>query len=352
MTAESKKSDIAPFFRRKGARRVVYGMAAIQVVAIYGVTGYMSMGWTFIDALYQVVITISGVGFDEVIPMISTGSRVFTMSVIGLGMLSVAFTLGSFVQFLTESEILDYFGRHRMSKNIQTLSGHTIIAGYGHLGGLICDELAAREKPFVLIDQSRDRSAMAEDRGFFVVTGDATEELVLQQAGIDRAKVLVSVVPDDAENVFITLTARQMCAGLVIVSRAEGPSTPKKLRQAGADHIVMPAAIGANRIVSLLTNPGAVEFVELVTNRSSVEIEMDELAITPSSALAGLSLRDADIKRRTGVIVIAIKRVDGRLEFPPTGDEIFAAGDSIVLMGQRPNLDQFRRHFQISQGAG
>jgi voltage-gated potassium channel len=325
----------------------VYGLAAIQVVAAYGVSGYMTMGWTFIDALYQVVITISGVGFDEVVPMNSTGSRVFTMSVIGLGMLSVAFTLGSFVQFLTESEILDYFGRHRMTKHIQTLTGHTIVAGYGHLGSLICDELAAREKPFVLIDQSRDRAAMAEARGFSVVTGDATEEQVLQHAGIERAKVLVSVTPDDAENVFITLTARQMCPDLLIVSRAEGPSTPKKLKQAGADHIVMPAAIGAHRIVSLLTNPAAVEFAELVTNRSSVEIEMDELLIAPTSTLAGQNLRDADIKRRTGVIVIAIKRADGRLEFPPTGNEVFAPGDSIVLMGQRPNLQQFREHYQV-----
>ena len=124
----------------------MYGLTAIQVVAAYGVAGYMSMGWTFIDALYQVVITVSGVGFDEVEPMISTGSRVFTMSLIGFGMLSVAFTLGSFVQFLTESEIIDYFGRHRMTKHIQTLKDHTIIAGYGHLGSLICDELAAREK--------------------------------------------------------------------------------------------------------------------------------------------------------------------------------------------------------------
>ncbi len=326
----------------------MYGFAAIQVVAAYGVTGYMSMGWTFIDSLYQVVITISGVGFDEVEPMKSTGSRVFTMSLIGLGMLSVAFTLGSFVQFLTESELIDYLGRHRMTKQIHTLSRHTIIAGYGHLGSLICDELSAREKPFVLIESSHDRAGIAESRGFLVVTGDATEEQVLDQAGIARADVLVCVTPNDAENVFITLTARQMSPKLVIISRAEGPSTPKKLKQAGADHIVMPAAIGANRIVSLLTNPAAVEFAELVTNRSSVAIEMDELLIAPSSTLAGQSLRQADIKRRTGVIVIAIKRVDGRVEFPPSGDEVFAPGDSIVLMGQRENLHQFREHFQVS----
>ena len=154
---------------------------------LYGVTGYMIMGWTFIDALYQVVITISGVGFDEVEPMNTALLRVFTMSVIGLGMLSVAFTLGSFVQFLTETEILEYFGRHRMTKHIQTLSGHIIVAGYGRLGGLICDELAAREKPFVVIDLSPDRAAMAEARGFPVVTGDATEEHVLA-AGRHRTR--------------------------------------------------------------------------------------------------------------------------------------------------------------------
>jgi voltage-gated potassium channel len=321
-------------------------LTAIQVVVAYGVAGYMIMGWTFIDAIYQVVITVSGVGFDEVVPMNSVGSRVFTMSLIALGMLSVAFTLGSFVQFLTESEIIDYLGRHRMMKNIQALKDHIIVAGYGHLGGLICDELVARDKEFVLIDSSRDRAAIAEARDLLVVTGDATEEHVLEQAGIARAKVLVTVTPNDAENVFITLTAREMSPHLVIVSRAEGPSTPKKLKQAGADHIVMPAAIGAHRIVSLLTNPGGVKLAELVTDRSSMEIEMEELLIAPNSTLSGRSLRDSDIKRLTGVIVIAIKRADGRLEFPPTGEEIFTPGDHIVLIGQRKNLHQFREHFE------
>jgi voltage-gated potassium channel len=342
---ESTTPELRKLWRRQGFRRILYGFVAIQLVASYGVAGYLAMGWSFLDALYQVVITISGVGFNEVRPLTSTVLRIHTMILITLGILSVAFTLGSFVQFLSEVEFLRYFGRHRMMKQIQMLNGHTIVAGYGRVGALVCDELATHALPFVVVELSQERAAMAESRGFSFVTGDATEEKVLDSAGIRGAKVLVSVMPDDAENVFITLTARQMCADLMIIARAEGPSTPKKLRQAGADHIVMPTVIGANRIVSLLTNPAAVEFAELVTKSMSLAIEMDDVPIGKTSSLAGRSLRDADIKRRTGVIVVAIKRADGRLEFPPDGDEIMAAGDSVVLLGRRPHLDQFREQY-------
>ncbi|MGO9465997.1 MAG: potassium channel family protein [Isosphaeraceae bacterium] len=345
MNSELTTTEVPSLLRRRAARRVVYGFVAIAVVAIYGAAGYMAMGWSPLDAIFQVVITISGVGFNEVRPLTAMVARFHTMAIIGMGMLSVAFTLGSFVQFLTESEILGYFGKHRMIKRIEALSGHTIVAGYGRVGALVCDGLVEREHPFVAIDRSPERSSELEARGFIFVAGDATEEAVLRKAGIERAKVLVSCMPNDAENVFITLTARQMCSGLTLIARAEQPGTPRKLKQAGADHIVMPAAIGAHRIVSLLTNPAAVEFAELVTSRSTVAIEMDEMLIQSASAIAGHSLRDADIKRRTGVIVVAIKRSDGRVVFPPSSDELLSPGDSVVVLGQREHLDQFRKAY-------
>ena len=300
MVSESSAHELSHPFRRLAVRRVFYGLVAILAVAVYGTAGYLVLGWSFLDSLFQVVITISGVGFNEVRPLVSTSARIHTMMVIGLGMLSVAFTLGSFVQFLTESEVLNYLGRHRMIKQIETLTGHTIVVGYGRVGGLVCDELSARNQAFVVVEVDPERVAMAEACGFTCIQGDATEEHVLKTAGIVRARVLVSVMPNDAENVFITLSARQLCSTIIIVARAEGPGTPRKLKLAGADHVVMPAAIGANRIVSLLTNPGAVEFAELVTNRSSVAIEMDEMLIKGASPLVGRSLREADIKRRHG----------------------------------------------------
>lgn len=338
-------TSIPTFWRRRAFRRVLVGFAAIQVVIAYGVAGYRWIGWSLGDALFQVVILISGVGLGAVRPLEGPFERTHTILVIALGISSVAFTLAALVQALTESELLAYFGRQRKMRQIDSLSGHTIVAGYGRVGALVCAELAAAEQPFVVVDLSPAHAEEIEGHGYFCVTGDATEERVLVEAGIARARVLISAMPNDAENVFITLTARQLRPELLIIARAEQVATVKKLKHAGADHVVLPAAIGAHRIVSLVTNPAAVQFAELVTQRTSLAIEMDELPIQPGHPLAGLSLRDADIKRRTGVIVVAIKRADGRLNFPPSGDEILAPGDSIVILGRRENLEMFRQQF-------
>jgi voltage-gated potassium channel len=293
------------------------------------------------------VITITTVGYGEVRPLTTTGLRVHTMLVTVLGSVAVAYMIAGFVQLLAEGEIRQLLGHQRMRRQIDQLNNHAIVAGFGRMGNLVTEELAAAEMPLVVIEQSADRLPELERRGVLYVHGDATEEDVLKDAGLERARVLVTTISSDAESVFITLTARQMAPGVMIVSRAEQPATLKKLRQAGANHVVVPAAIGARRIVSLLTNPSAVEFAELVTSRSSLAIEMDDIAISAACSLNGVTLRDADIGRRTGVIVVAVKRADGRVEFPPTGDEPFAEADSIVVLGRRSNLDQLRKELQI-----
>src|SRR4051794_4902300 len=335
------------FLERGPVQRIALGIAALGVVIAYGVAGYMLMGWTFMDAFYQVFITISAVGLTEVHPLVSTPLRLHTMFVIATGLFCVAFTLGGFLSLLTEGEFQKYLGHERMLRQIETLSGHTIVAGFGRVGALVCDGLAGSGIPFVIIEQEQGRVTELEARGFLHLVGDATEESILKEAGIERASVLVTAMPNDAANVFITLTARELAPQLMIIARAEQPSTQKKLRQAGANHVITPAAIGARRIVSLLTNPTAVEFVELVTQRSSLAIEMDDIPILADSRLVGQTLRDADVGRRTGVIVIAIKGADGRVEFPPSGDHPIGPGDSIVLLGRRANLDQFREKFVV-----
>jgi len=343
--ADSTSPDQPSLWQRSSVRRILLGFSAVLTVLGLGVLGYVVLGWEPFDALFMVVITISGVGFGEVRPMGTTAERIHTMLIIGLGMLAVGYTIASFIQFLTEGEIRRLVGHQRMRRQIELLRDHTIVAGFGRVGTLVCEELTAAEVPLVVIELAPERVAEIERRRYLYVAGDATEETTLRDAGLLRAKVLVTAMPSDAQTVFITLTARQMCPQVKIVARAEQPSTLKKLRQAGADHVVLPAAIGAHRIVSLLTNPTAVEFAELVTSRAHLAIEMDDVPIRPGKPLAGHTLRDADIGRRTGVIVIAVKRADGRVEFPPSGDEPFAPGDSIVVLGRRSNLDQFRHEF-------
>jgi voltage-gated potassium channel len=337
--------DIPGFWQRRSVRRIIQGVLAEFIVVVFGVCGYVALGWSAFDAFYMVVITISGVGYGEVRTIRTPAERIHTILVISFGMVVVGYTLGRFIQFLTEGEIENLVGHRRMRRQIETLRGHTVVAGFGRVGALVCEGLAAADLPFVVIELSPERAPEIEGLGYLYVAGDATEEKILLDAGLDRAKVLVSVMPSDAANVFITLTARQMAPGVMIVSRAEQPSTLKKLRQAGADHVILPAMIGAHRIVSLLTNPTAVEFAELVTQRSSLAIEMDDVPIRDGSTLRGRTLRDADIGRLTGTIVIAVKRADGRVEFPPSGDEPLMDGDSIVVLGRRSNLDQFRKVF-------
>jgi len=347
-TSTSTPRRVFPtFWQRRSVRRMVGGIVGVFLVIIFGVVGYVAQGWTLFDAFYMVVITMSTVGYGEVHPVITSAMRAHTMMVIGLGSVAVAYMLAGFVQFLAEGEIQTLLGHQRMRRQIDQLSEHTIVAGFGRVGMLVAEDLRAAGLPLVVIEPLDERIAEIERHGLLYVQGDATEEQVLDDAGLCRAKTLVTALPSDAETVFITLTARQMAPEVTIVARAEQPSTLKKLRQAGANHVVLPSAIGARRIVSLLTNPSAVEFTELVTRRSHLAIEMDELPIREESNLHGKTLRDANIGRRTGVIVIAIKRADGRLEFPPTGDEPFAPGDNIVVLGRRDNLDELRKQYDV-----
>ncbi len=342
----SKPAPNPPELRSRTVSPVRRGLLSLSIVISYGIIGYLIAGWSLADSLYMVVITISSVGFGETRDVNTTFLRTHTMLVIAFGMVAVGYTIAGVIRFVAEDEFSKLLGNQRVKRMIDNLSGHTIVAGLGRMGILVCEDLAACGEPFVLVENDTNKLTIAASRGWLHVAGDATEEDVLNKAGLCRAKNLVTSIPNDAANVFITLTARQMNAKVQIIARAERASTQKKLKQAGANHVVLPAAIGAHRIVSLLTNPSALEFVELVTDRSTLAIEMDEVAVTDPSPFANRTLRDLDVGRRTGVMVVAIKRCDGEVEFPPTGDRPLIGGDTIVLLGKSENLAQFRKVYQ------
>jgi voltage-gated potassium channel len=341
MTAD----DVPDRLGQKSVRRIAWGLAGLTVVITWGTFGYVWLGWPVDDALYMVVITLSTVGYGEVRPINSGWLRLHTMLTILFGYVSVGYTITGILGFIAEEELQRFVGQHRVRRQIDALRGHVIVTGLGRIGSLVCTELAEAGEPFVLIDQSPEKVGMIESRGWLYIIGDATEEKVLEDAGLLRARALVMAIPSDAVNVFIALTAREMAPKVQIIARAEDPGSPKKLRQAGADHVVLPTAIGAQRIASILTNPSAVKFTELVTHRSSLAIEMADVDVQDPGAFVGRSLRDLDIGRRTGVMVIAVKRADGVVQFPPPGDEPFVAGDVIVVLGRPANLEQFRAEY-------
>jgi voltage-gated potassium channel len=293
----------------------------------------------------MVIITVSTVGYGEVRPVNTIALRIHSMTLIALGTLTLTYTVAAVLQFIAEGEIQRILGHQRVKRQIENLRDHFIVAGIGRMGSLICSELSEAGAPFVVIDRSEDRVPEMEARGWLFLIGDATQEVVLRAAGLERARALVISIPNDAENVFITLTAREMAPNVRILARAEQPSTQKKLLQAGADHVVLPAAIGAHRAVSMLLNPGAVEFSELVTKTTGEAFEMVEVLIQPGDPFAGQTLRKADIGRRTGAMVIAIKKADGKVDFPPRGDTPLAIDDSIILLGRPENLERFRELF-------
>jgi voltage-gated potassium channel len=332
---------------RSAIRRIIVGSSIFVSICAISTSGYMIAGWSFLDAIYQVVITVFGVGFGEINTM-GPELRIFTMFVIVSGYTAVGYIVGAFLQLITEGEIRKAMGARRMMRDIQALENHTIIGGYGRMGQVLAKRLAESKQPFVVIDNNDDRLQTAEAMGYLVFLGNATDEATLEAVGIERAKVMATVLPDDATNVFITLTARSMNPSLIILARGEFPSTEKKLRRAGADHVVLPAEIGALRMSHIITHPAALDILDrndggstLTEMLSQLEIQIDELAITPNSDLIGTSVGTMEIRGNRNFIVVAVRRANGSLIIRPGVDIFLHEGDTVVVMGHRGDIPKF-----------
>lgn len=303
-------------------------MAGVYVV---GTVGYMLIqGVTLADAAYMTAITVSGVGFREVFALTPEG-RVWTMLVIILGLGTVWFAFTSLVTLFVSGEIRALRWRRRVESTIGKLKGHVILCGYGRMGSLALSELTRVRVPVVVVERRRDAERDLIEHQIPYVIGDATEEDALLQAGILRARALVTVLPHDADNVYITLTARTLQPELQVIARAEQPSTEIKLKRAGASRAICPQVIGATKIINILTRPNVVDFVEVAAQ--GVDLEMDEFVVGGQSALAGVTLRDSLIRQKTGAIVVAVKRADGETLVNPEPDAVLNAGDTLIIVG-------------------
>src|SRR5471030_1388682 len=292
-------------------------------VIVAGATAYRLEGWHLSDAIYMVVITVFSVGYEEVEPVATMTLRVITMCIIVAGDASKVYFVGSLVQFITEGEIGKAMEEHRKSRDIESMKDHAIVCGYGRIGQVLARELEWKEFPFLVLDNNAERVALAHTHGFQALCGDAGDEGSLSEAHIERAVVLATVLPNDMVNVFITLTARNMRPDLRIIARAEDPATEKKLKQAGANEIILPAFVGGMQIANSITHPSLDSILKdtarhLKNDLKELGVEIIEHPIVANGIDDRKTLQQLLRGIETRCLVLAIKKPDGSLiQHPP-----------------------------------
>jgi voltage-gated potassium channel len=292
-------------------------------------------GWNLLDSLYMTIITLASVGYKEVHD-VSLNGKIFTIILIigGVGTLAYALTAGA--RIILEGELQDVFGRRRLEKKIRELKDHYIICGYGRMGKIICRELKEKNMNFVVVEKKPD--VISDKEGFLIVQGDATKDEVLSNVRIEKAIGLISVLPTDAENLFVVLSARGLNPYLSIVARAGEEGSEKKLLRAGADKVVSPYHIGGLRIAHTVLKPAVVDFIEFATKSGNIDLQMEEVTIQEASHLSGLTLDECGIGRELGIIIVAIKNGNGELKFNPTFRTTIHAGDTLIALGEISKL--------------
>ncbi|HET7747709.1 MAG TPA: TrkA family potassium uptake protein, partial [Vicinamibacteria bacterium] len=244
------------------------------------------------------------------------------------------------IRAVATGELGAHLGRQRMDRALAALSGHTIICGYGRMGRLVCREFAALDFPFVIVDKDPEVLAGFREGKGLPLVGDATEDAVLREAGVDRAKYLVTVASSDAANLYITMSARLLNEKLFIVARAEDEEAERKLVRAGASRVVSPYSIGGHRVAQAVLRPNVVDFIELATRSDFMDLQLEEVEVGPNSGLAGRSLKDNRLRQDLGLIIVAMKKPDGTMIFNPEGELTIQAGDVLITLG---HADQLRR---------
>jgi len=313
---------------------LTWAFGLLLAVLVVGTLGYVAFGFGFVDAMYQTVTTVATVGFREVQPL-STGGKFFTMALILVGVSSTVYAFSVLIETLIEGRLFDSLGRRRMERNISSMQNHVIICGWGRVGRSIASEVDDAGRSLVVVDNEPDRLA---DCPYPMVTGDATQDSVLTAAGIERASSLIAAVDADAANSFIILSARAMRPDLFIVARARSFDSEEKLRRAGADRVVNPQHIGGARMAAFVLRPHVAEFVDVVMHDRNLEFRLEELPIGPSSPLAGKTLRDAQVRDRTGALVLAVRESHGDLRTNPSPDTSIEAGDLLIAIGTESEL--------------
>ena len=320
-------------------KRLIVGFVGVFIVVLAGAAGYYILGhgdWSFINCIYMTAITISTVGFSEIIDVSAIpGARLYTIFLIMFGMGIILYFGSTVVALVVEADIKQYLWRRRIVKEIEKLSDHIIVCGAGVTGRCIIKELLATRTPFVAVDEDEERLRMIvdeESREFPYLVGDAADDNLLIQAGIHRARGFIAALPEDKDNLFIVVSARQLNSGLRIVSRGIEQSIAEKLKRAGADAVVSPNFIGGMRMVSEMIRPNVVEFLDLMLKDKESNLRVEEVTISKESSCAGKSLGEADMRRMANVLVLAVRDLNQNYIHNPHPDFILEEGMALIIL--------------------
>jgi voltage-gated potassium channel Kch len=324
-------------------RNLIFGGIFTLTVMIFATAAYVAAGWSFRDALYMVIVTIFTVGYGEVRPIDTVALNVITVALIVLGCTGAIFLTGALVQFFTLNQFSTITGLKRMNRQIDQLTGHVVVCGFGALGAVLARALSASSAGLVVVELDEARVAEARSQGYLCIAGDATSETSLHAAGVTRAHALATVLSNDALNVFITLSARALNPELLIVARGELPSTESKLLQAGADKVVLPTHIGAERIAELLLYQESARFIEGLEKSHGFQrvlhnfgMELEVVTAAPHSPAVNMTVAAIERQARGAFFIVQINRRDGDVFTAPPATTSVGEGDGVVLIG-RPN---------------
>lgn len=322
-------------------KRALFSIVLVVSVLLTGTIGYSIIErWPFFDALYMTVITLATIGYQEVRPLSYMG-RAFTIVLVFFGVGVVAYVINNGIKIILEGEIQKAFGRMRLEKKLRNMKNHFIVCGYGRMGHIICRELKAHKVPCVVIE--KEHVVLDADEEIPFIFGDATKDELLKEAGIERARGLISVLSTDAQNLYVVLSARELNPDLLIVARAGEEGSEQKLLRAGADRVVSPYHIGGLRIAHSVLKPAVVDFLEFATKSGNIELQMEEIEVAEGSFLADKTIHEAGIGREYGVIVVAIKRKEGEMKFNPVHNTKIKPGDTLIAIGEIEKLQDLEK---------
>lgn len=330
-------------------RRFLFVTALLLTALLVGTAGFRIVeGWPLFDAFYMTLITLTTVGYGEIHPL-SFGGRVFASALILIGVATVFISFAILGDTLLRLEMADYFGRRRRFRMLKNMSGHYIVCGAGRVGRSVVRELLRGGASVVLVDNDAERATFGETVGVVTLTADASNDDTLRRARIDTAAGLVAAISSDAENVYVALSAKVLNPSLHIVARASDEQAGEKLRRAGAATVLTPYAFIGHRLAQSLLRPHVFSFLDVASafGASDPDIEIEQLPIGGGSFAASRTLGEAGLSRQFGVIVLAVRRLDGIMQFNPPADLRLAGGDVLIAMGARQKLKHLEAELKV-----